>query len=182
VAGHVPTHARTEQIEAELRTRSEAHFASDTDERSAGALFHHLLHSVQPFGGEVSPRLVAAQRAFGQAEQLARSIHPGVDAWGIARHTLADIARQDLGHQGWIRRLSQELPHLAQIAPRVPQMVFRFLDHHAKGGHGPAAGQAAQQAALLDAWRREHRRTRALLLACAICGGLIGVTAVLFAS
>ncbi|WP_069261814.1 ABC1 kinase family protein [Paraburkholderia nodosa] len=182
VAGHVPTHARTEQIEAELRTRSEAHFASDTDERSAGALFHHLLHSVQPFGGEVSPRLVAAQRAFGQAEQLARSIHPGVDAWGIARHTLADIARRDLGHQGWIRRLSQELPHLAQIAPRVPQMVFRFLEHQAKGGHGPAAGQAAQQAALLDAWRREHRRTRALLLACAVCGGLIGVTAVLFGS
>ncbi|HEY4803635.1 MAG TPA: AarF/UbiB family protein [Paraburkholderia sp.] len=179
VAGHVPTHARTEQIEAELRTRSEAHFATDNDERSAGALFHHLLHSVQPFGGEVSPRLVAAQRTFGQAEALARSIHPGVDAWGIARHTLADIARRDLGHHGWIRRLSQELPHLAQIAPRVPQMLFRYFEHHAKLGQGPAAGQASQ-AALLDAWRREHRRTRALLLACAVCGGLIGVTAVLF--
>ncbi|PVX71210.1 ABC1 kinase family protein [Paraburkholderia unamae] len=180
VAGHVPAHARTEQIEAELRTRSEAHFASDSDERSAGALFHHLLHAVQPFGGEVSPRLVAAQRSFGQAEALARSIHPGVDAWGIARDTLADIARRDLGHHGWIRRLSQELPHLAQIAPRVPQMLFRFFEHHAALSQGHPGGHAAQ-ATMLEAWRREHRRTRALLLACAVCGGVIGVTAVLFA-
>jgi len=35
VAGHVSAHARTEQIEAELRTRSEAHFAIDRDERRA---------------------------------------------------------------------------------------------------------------------------------------------------
>jgi len=181
VAGHVSAHARTEQIEAELRTRSEAHFASDRDERSAGALFHHLLHAVQPFGGEVSPRLAAAQRAFGQAEALARSIHPGVDAWGIARHTLADIARHDLGHHGWIRRLSQELPHLAQIAPRVPQMLFHYFEHHAKLAHGHPSGQATQPT-LLDAWHREHRRTRALLVACALCGGVIGLTAMLFAS
>ncbi|MBV8260364.1 MAG: ABC transporter [Paraburkholderia sp.] len=179
MAGHVPTHTRTEQVEAELRTRSEAHFSTDNDERCAGALFHHLLHSVQPFGGEVSPRLVAAQRTFSEAEALARSIHPGVDAWGIARHTLADIARRDLGHHGWIRRLSQELPHLAQIAPRVPQMLFRYFEHHAKLGQAPSTGHASQ-GAVLDAWRREHRRTRALLLACAVCGGLIGVTVVLF--
>lgn len=189
VAGHVPEHARTEQIEAELRTRSEAHFADDNDDRSAGSLFHHLLHAVQPFGGAVSPRLVAAQRAFGQAEALAREIHPGVDAWGIARDTLADIARRDIGHHGWIGRISQELPHLAQIAPRVPQMLFRYFEHHAQVTRGqvarnPAAAGAAHasatQAALVETWRREHRRTRILLVACALCGGLIGVTAMLF--
>jgi ubiquinone biosynthesis protein len=178
VAGHVPTHARAEQIEAELRTRSEAHFASDASTRSAGALFHHLLHSVQPFGGEVSPRLAAAQRAFGEAEALARAIHPGVDAWGIARATLGEIARRDLGPHGWIRRLSQELPHLAHIAPRVPQLVYRFMQHQTHAAPGQSAAQA--QAALLDALRREHRRTRMLLIACALSGALIGVAAVLF--
>ncbi|HKT97756.1 MAG TPA: AarF/UbiB family protein [Paraburkholderia sp.] len=180
VAGHVPAHARTEQIEAELRTRSEAHFAGDASTRSAGALLHHLLHSVQPFGGEVSPRLAAAQRAFGNAEALARTIHPGVDAWGIARATLADIARRDLGPQGWIKRLSEELPHLAQIAPRVPQLIFHFMQHHTRAAHGPAVAQA--QAAALEALRREHRRTRALLIACALSGALIGVAAALFAA
>ncbi|MFX1764739.1 AarF/UbiB family protein [Paraburkholderia sp. A1RI-2L] len=180
VAGHVPGHARAEQIEAELRTHSEAHFASDASTRSAGALFHHLLHSVQPFGGEVSPRLAAAQRAFGKAETLARTIHPGVDAWGIASATLRDIAKRDLGAQGWIKRLSQELPHLAQIAPRVPQLIYHFMQHHTHAEHGPNAAQA--QAAVLAALRREHRRTRALLIACALTGALIGVAATLFAT
>lgn len=182
-AGHVPAHARTEQIEAELRTRSEAHFASAADTRSAGALFHQLLHAVQPFGGDVSPRLAAAQRAFGQAEALAREIHPGVDAWGIAERTLAGIAQRDLDHRGWIRRLSQELPHLAQVAPRVPQLLFHYLQAHAKppgtpGGHTATASHAVPSADLLAALRREHRRTRALLVACALCGAVLGAAAI----
>ncbi|WP_027797538.1 ABC1 kinase family protein [Paraburkholderia acidipaludis] len=175
-AGHVPAHARTEQIEAELRTRSEAHFADAADTRSAGALFHQLLHAVQPFGGQVSPRLMAAQRAFSQAEDLARTIHPGVDAWGIAQSTLAGLAQRDLDHRGWIRRLSQELPHLAQIAPRVPQMLFHFLQHHAGPRHGHPA--AAPHADLAEALRREYRHTRTLLAACALCGAAIGVAAI----
>lgn len=179
-AGHVPAHARPEQIEAELRTRSEAHFADDAGERRAGDLFHHLLHAVQPFGGGVSPRLAAAQRTFGQAEALARAIHPGVDAWGIAKTTLGDIAKRDLGHHGWIKRLSQELPHLAQIAPRVPQLVYRFMHHQSGAAHGQPGAPGLTQAALLEALRREHRRTRALLIACALSGTLIGVAATLF--
>ncbi|WP_028229240.1 ABC1 kinase family protein [Paraburkholderia ferrariae] len=179
-AGNVPGHARTEQIEAELRTRSEAHFADGVDTRSAGALFHQLLHAVQPFGGDVSPRLVAAQRAFGQAEALAREIHPGVDAWSIAERTLAGIAQRDLDHRGWIRRLSQELPHLAQVAPRVPQLLFHFLQHHAgvRQGH-PATATALHAGAgsLAEALRKEHRRTRTLLIACGVCGVVLGAAA-----
>ncbi|RQH01162.1 ABC1 kinase family protein [Paraburkholderia dinghuensis] len=172
-AGHVGVHARSEQIEAELRTRGEAHFASDVDTRSAGALFHDLLHAVQPFGGAVSPRLAAAQRAFTQAEDLARTIHPGVDAWGIAERTLAGIAQRDLDHRGWIRRLSEELPHLAQIGPRVPQMLFRYLQQHAstQGAHGPHTD-------LVGSLRNEQRRTRTLLIACALCGAVLGAAAI----
>ncbi|MBN3858709.1 ABC transporter [Paraburkholderia sp. Ac-20340] len=180
VAGHVPAHARPEQIEAELRTRAEAHFADDANDRSAGALFHHLLNAVQPFGGAVSPRLAAAQRAFGQAEALARTIHPDVDAWGIAKTTLGDIARRDLGPHGWINRLAQELPHLAQIGPRVPQLIYRFMHHHAGAQHGQRGAHGQAQAALLDEMRRENRRTRALLIACALSGTLIGVAATFF--
>lgn len=177
-AGHVPAHARTEQIEAELRTRSEAHFAHAADTRSAGALFHKLLHAVQPFGGEVSPRLVAAQRAFSQAEDLARTMHPGVDAWGIAQRTLAGLAQRDLDHRGWIRQLSQELPHLAQIAPRVPQLLFHFLQSHAGPQHGHPAAAAAPHPDLAAALRREDRRTRTLLAACALCGAAVGAAAI----
>jgi ubiquinone biosynthesis protein len=178
-AGHVGAEARTEQLEAELRTRSEAHFASDADTRSAGALFHHLLHAVQPFGGAVSPQLAAAQRAFTQAEDLARTIHPGVDAWGIAERTLAGIAQRDLDHRGWLRRLSQELPHLAQIGPRVPQLVFRFLQHHAATPGVRSVVTPGARADLVGALRDEQRRTRALLIACALCGALLGAAAIL---
>ncbi|MGF6603740.1 ubiquinone biosynthesis protein [Paraburkholderia sp. GAS448] len=172
-AGHVPPTTRTEMLEAELRTRAEAHFADEPEQRSAGALFHHLLHAVQPFDGAVSARLSNAQRSFEQAEALARALHPGVDTWNIARTALAGIARRDLGHRGWIRRISQELPHLAHIVPRVPQLAVRYLKHQ----HDQTAQH--QHAQLAIDLERESRRTRRLLWACAGCGAVLGLGAAL---
>ncbi|CAB3758538.1 ABC1 kinase family protein [Paraburkholderia solisilvae] len=172
-AGHVPPDARTEQLEAELRTRAEAHFAGAPHERFAGPLFHHLLHAVAPFDGCVPPRLVGAQRAFEQAEALANALHPGVDSWGVARRVLADLARRDFDHRGWAKHLAQELPHLAHLVPRVPQLAIRYLQQQ----HSVAT--VRQQAQLVGEVTREYRRTRTLLWACTICGALLGGLAIL---
>lgn len=172
-AGHVPATTRTEVLEAELRMRSEAHFADHPHDRSAGSLFHHLLHSVLPFDGGVSPRLADAQRAFEQAEALARALHPGVNTWHIARTALAEIARRDIDHRGWLRRLSRELPHLANIVPRMPALAARYLQQR----HDRTVSRQQQQ--LLVDLGREYRRTRVLLWMCAVCGGLLGAWAVL---
>ncbi|MBW9102369.1 ABC1 kinase family protein [Paraburkholderia phenoliruptrix] len=168
-AGHVPHDTRAEMLEAELRTRAEAHFAAAPRERSAGALFHHLLHAVHPFDGAVSGRLATAQRSFQQAEMLARALHPGVDTWSIARRVVAEIARRDVDHRGWLKRISRELPHLAHMLPRVPQLAVRYLQHEHDRARTPG-----QQAQLLVEIGREYRRTRALLWACAVCGGILG--------
>jgi ubiquinone biosynthesis protein len=172
-AGHVAHTTRTEALEAELRQRAEAHFAAAPDERSAGALFHHLLYAVEPFDGAVSSRLAIAQRTFEQAETLARTLHPGVDTWSVARGVLADLARRDLDHRGWSARIAQELPHLAQMLPRVPQLAVRYLQQQ----HD--APTARQRTLLLQDLDREYRRTRMLLWSCAICGGVLGAAAVL---
>ena len=172
-AGHVDASTRTEVLEAELRRRSEAHFAAEPQERSAGALFHHLLHAVGPFEGAVSPRLATAQRSFAQAESLARALHPGVDTWNVARGVLAGIAQRDLDHRGWIKRIGQELPHLAHMLPRLPQLAVRYLQRQ----HDAAGSQQHMQ--LMQEIGREYRRTRVLLWACAVCGGLLGAGAVL---
>ncbi|WP_144151271.1 ABC1 kinase family protein [Paraburkholderia sp. BCC1885] len=172
-AGHVHPDTRTEVLEAELRRRSEAHFAAEPEDRTAGSLFHHLLHAVQPFEGAVSPRLATAQRSFEQAETLARALHPGVDTWNVARTVLAGIAQRDVDHRGWIKRIAQELPHLAHMLPRVPQLAVRYLQHqHDAGGQ-------RQQATLMRELGVEYRRTRILLWACVLCGGLLGAGAVL---
>ncbi|CAB3775689.1 putative protein kinase UbiB [Paraburkholderia ultramafica] len=168
-AGHVPHDTRAEMLEAELRTRAEAHFAAEPEDRSAGSLFHHLLHAVHPFEGAVPARLANAQRSFQQAEMLARALHPGVDTWSITRGVLADIARRDLDHRGWIKRISRELPHLAHMLPRVPQLAVRYLQHeHAR------ARTPQQNAQLIADIAREYRRTRVLLWACVLCGGVLG--------
>ncbi len=172
-AGHVDASTRTEVLEAELRRRSEAHFAAEPQDRSAGALFHHLLHAVHPFEGTVSPRLATAQRSFVQAEALARALHPGVDTWNVARGVLAGIAQRDLDHRGWIKRIGQELPHLAHMLPRVPQLAVRYLQRQ----HDTAGSR--QHTQLMHEIGREYRRTRVLLWACVVCGGLLGVGAVL---
>jgi ubiquinone biosynthesis protein len=173
-AGHVPHDTRTEVLEAELRTRAEAHFAAEPTDRSAGALFHHLLHAVNPLDGAVPGRLATAQRAFQQAEMLARALQPGVDTWNIARTVLAGIARRDVDHHGWLKRISRELPHLAHMLPRVPQLAVRYLQHEHDAARTPRA-----HARLLQDIGREYRRTRTLLWACAVCGGVLGAGAVL---
>lgn len=173
-AGHVPQDTRAEVLEAELRTRAEAHFAAAPEDRSAGSLFHHLLHAVHPFEGAVSGRLANAQRSFHQAEMLARALHPGVDTWNITRGVLADIARRDLDHRGWIKRLSLELPHFAHMLPRLPQLAVRYLQQEHDRARTPQ-----QNAQLLAALAREYRRTRVLLWSCAVCGGLLGAGTVL---
>jgi ubiquinone biosynthesis protein len=168
-AGHVSADTRAEMLEAELRTRAEAHFAAVPADRSAGSLFHHLLHAVHPFDGAVPAGLATAQRSFQQAETLARALHPGVDTWNIARRVLADIARRDIDHRGWINRISRELPHLAHMLPRVPQLAVRYLQAEHERARTPQ-----QNAQLIADIGREYRRTRMLLWACAVCGGLLG--------
>jgi ubiquinone biosynthesis protein len=172
-AGHVASTTRTEVLEAELRRRSEAHFAAEPEARTAGALFHHLLHAVQPFEGTVSPRLANAQRTFQQAEELARALHPGVDSWNVARTVLAGIAQRDTDHRGWSRRIALELPHLAHMLPRLPQLAVRYLQRQHDGTG------TRQNTQLLREIGLEYRRTRFLLWACAVCGGLLGAGAVL---
>ena len=175
-AGHVSADTRPEKLEAELRTRAEAHFAPRSHERSAGALFHHLLFAVHPFGGDVPPRLAAAQRTFAQAEMLANALHPGIDSWKIARSVLASLARRELDHRGWFKHIAQELPHLAHLAPRIPQLAVRYLQHRQE------TTTVRQQTQLVSDVLVEYRRTRALLWACTVCGGLLGVMMVLFAN
>ncbi|SKC89587.1 Predicted unusual protein kinase regulating ubiquinone biosynthesis, AarF/ABC1/UbiB family [Burkholderia sp. CF099] len=171
-AGHVSQDTRPEKLEAELRTRAEAHFAPQSHERSAGALFHHLLFAVHPFGGDVPPRLAAAQRAFGQAEMLANALHPGIDSWQIARSVLATLARREFDHRGWVKHLAQELPHLAHLVPRIPQLAVQYLQHRHE------VTTVRQQAQLVSDVLLEYRRTRSLLWACTVCGGLLGAIAV----
>ncbi|WP_345814780.1 AarF/UbiB family protein [Paraburkholderia sp. PREW-6R] len=173
-AGHVPHDTRAEILEAELRTRAEAHFAAEPEDRSAGSLFHHLLHAVHPFEGAVPGRLATAQRSFHQAEMLARALHPGVDTWTITRGVLAGIAQRDVNHRGWIKRISRELPHLAHMLPRVPQLAVRYLQQEHDRARTPR-----QNAQMLADIGREYRRTRVLLWACAVCGGLLGAGTVL---
>jgi ubiquinone biosynthesis protein len=173
-AGHVPPDTRAEMLEAELRTRAEAHFAAAPEDRSAGSLFHYLLHAVQPFAGAVPARLATAQRSFHQAEMLARALHPGVDTWNITRGVIADIARRDVDHRGWIKRISRELPHLAHMLPRMPQLAVRYLQHeHAR------ARTPQQNAQLIADIGREYRHTRVLLWACVLCGGALGAGTIL---
>jgi ubiquinone biosynthesis protein len=88
---------------------------------------------------------------------------------------LAGIARRDIDHRGWIKRIAQELPHLAHMLPRVPQLAVRYLQRR----HDAAGARQHEQ--LLREISLEYRRTRLLLWACAVCGGLVGAGAVLLA-
>lgn len=170
-AGHVAPDTRDEMLGAELRTRAEPHFAAPSDRRSPAALLEHLLSAVEPFDGAVSPALSLAHQALARAESLACTLAPGIDTWQIAKGTLKALAREDIGHRGWIKRLAREMPHLAAI-PRVPNLIVRRLLH----AYSPHERQ--ESAHWLAELRHEQRLTRRLLWACALGGALIGVGAI----
>lgn len=169
--GHVAPHTRDEVLEAEVRTRAEPHFSVPSEQRSPGALLQHLLSAVEPFGGGVSASLALAHDALLRAETLARRLSPSIDTWQIVKGTLKALAREDVGHRGWIKRLSRELPHLAMM-PRLPTLAVQRLQHRhdARAQHDTVAWFAQFQ--------HEQRITRRLLWSCALTGALLGAGAV----
>ncbi|MGN6233604.1 MAG: ABC1 kinase family protein [Trinickia sp.] len=171
-AGHVEPDTRDEMLGAELRTRAEPHFAAPNEQRSPAALLAHLLTAIEPFGGAVSPALTLAHQALERAESLALHLAPGVDTWRVVEGTLKALAREDLSHRGWVKRLSRELPHLAGL-PRLPTLVVQRLQQLHDGGR-----ERHQSAAWLAELRQEERLTRRLLWACAVGGVLLGAGAI----
>jgi ubiquinone biosynthesis protein len=169
--GHVASHTRDEVLEAELRTRAEPHFAEPTERRSAAALLQHLLGAIEPFGGHVSPALTLAHQTLARAESIALALAPNMDTWSVVKGVLKGLAREDLGHRGWLKRLSRELPHLAML-PRVPTLVVQRLQHW----HD--AGAQRDSHVWLTQLNREQRLTQRLLWACALCGALLGAGAI----
>ena len=167
-AGHIEPHARTEQLEGELRTRSEAQFALPGGKRMAAGLLRHLLEAVEPLGGGTPSSLKLASDSLARAETLARALAPALDTWSIAEHALAALARKDSDHRGWIKRLSREFPHFAAIVPRLPLMFAHRLEHIQQRGETTASP------AWLERMRREQQRTRRLLWACAMLGVVLG--------
>ena len=80
---------------------------------------------------------------------------------------------EKLPNGGWAKHLAQELPHLAHLVPRVPQLAIRYLQQQ------HSLGTARQQAQLVGEVTREYRRTRTLLWACTVCGAVLGALAIL---
>ena len=175
-AGHVAADTRDEVLQAELRTRAEPHFAAPPGRRSPGALLQQLLTAIEPFDGGISPGLSLAHQALTRAESLARLLAPNVDTWSVVKGTLKALAREDVDHRGWIKRLARELPHLAMM-PRVPTLVVQRLQHMYDAHEHRAAPASA---AWLGEIRHEQRVTRRLLWACALCGALLGAGAIWF--
>jgi ubiquinone biosynthesis protein len=173
-AGHVARDTRDELLSAELRTRAEPHFAARGADRSPAAMLTHLLAAVDPFDGGVSPALELAHQALARAESLARTLAPEFDIWHVVKGTFKGLAREDIGHRGWIKRLARELPHLSAM-PRLPNLVVHRLQRL-------FGDQQRHDTAILFAQlRHEQRLTRRLLWACAMAGALLGVGAVWFA-
>jgi ubiquinone biosynthesis protein len=171
-AGHVGPDTRDEMLGAELRTRAEPHFAAPSSQRSPAALLAHLLTAVEPFDGGVSPALALAHQALERAESIALTLAPGFDTWQVVEGTLKGLAREDVGHRGWIKRLARELPHLAAM-PRLPTLFVQRLQHAYD-----SARDRQESATWAAALHREQRLTRRLLWACALGGALLGAGAV----
>lgn len=173
--GHVAPYTRPERLEAELRTRSESHFARPGTQRRAGGLLRHLVEAVKPFQGAVPAALILAGHSLERAESLARMLAPELDTWRIAQASLGGLARKDVDHRGWLKHLARELPHLAPVVPRLPLLLVNRLQRTRDRRAGIDTVRWAREMA------REQRRTRRLLWACAITGAVLGAALVWFA-
>ncbi|MEI7446024.1 MAG: ubiquinone biosynthesis regulatory protein kinase UbiB [Burkholderiales bacterium] len=153
-SGWVPATTRVEELEGAVRAVCEPFFDRPLKEISLGLVLLRLFQASRRFNVSIQPQLVLLQKTLLNIEGLGRQLDPELDLWVTAKPILERWMNEQVGTQGLVDRLQQELPQWAQLLPSIPRLAHRAL---------AAAGERrddAVQAKLLEPLVREQRRTR----------------------
>ncbi len=166
-AGWVPADTRVDEFESAIRAVCEPIFDKPLKEISFGKLLLRLFQTSRRFNVEIQPQLVLLQKTLLNIEGLGRELDPGLDLWKTAKPYLERWMSEQVGIQGFIGNLRQEVPYWSTLLPQLPRLLHSYL----------STNEACEQQARLRDITGKYRRANAMLISAAFL--LAGVTGAL---
>ena len=133
-AGYVPADRDVDEFARALRAVGEPIFGMDATHISMGRLLNYLFEVTERFGMETRTELILLQRTMVVVEGVARSLHPHINIWEVARPVVEDYITKSIGPKAVLTDLTKTARVLARFGPRLPDLVESALiaQSHAK--------------------------------------------------
>ena len=138
-AGYVPPDRDVDEFARALRVVGEPIFGMDATRISMARLLAYLFEVTERFGMQTRTELILLQRTMVVVEGVARSLHPHINIWQVARPTVEGYIRENVGPRAVVRDLARTARVLARFGPKLPRLVEAQLIRQAEPPAPPAA-------------------------------------------
>ncbi|MFY0682067.1 MAG: 2-polyprenylphenol 6-hydroxylase [Thalassovita sp.] len=126
-AGYVPATQDVDEFARALRAVGEPIFGMEASNISMGRLLSYLFEVTERFGMETRTELILLQRTMVVVEGVARSLHPHINIWDVAKPVVEDYIKKSIGPHAIARDLAKTAKVLARFGPRLPDLVEAAL-------------------------------------------------------
>ncbi|MEL7105914.1 MAG: 2-polyprenylphenol 6-hydroxylase, partial [Pseudomonadota bacterium] len=138
-AGYVPADRDVDEFARALRSVGEPIFGMEADRISMGRLLNYLFEVTERFGMETRTELILLQRTMVVVEGVARSLHPSINIWDVARPTVEDYIKDNIGPKALLRDLAATARVVSRFGPKLPQLAEdALLRQQAKDNEPPS--------------------------------------------
>ncbi|KFE34085.1 2-polyprenylphenol 6-hydroxylase [Thioclava atlantica] len=134
-AGYVPADHDVDDFALALRAVGEPIFGMDAAHISMARLLAYLFEVTERFGMQTRTELILLQRTMVVVEGVARSLHPSINMWEVARPVVEKYIRENLGPRAALRDLRRSLHVLSRFGPELPELLKSAI--HARGDTAP---------------------------------------------
>ena len=126
-AGYVPADKDIDEFAQALRAVGEPIFGMDANQISMGRVLTYLFNVTEQFGMETRTELILLQRTMVVVEGVARSLHPQINIWEVARPIVQDYINESIGPKALAKDLFKTFRVLARFGPKLPQIAETAL-------------------------------------------------------
>jgi ubiquinone biosynthesis protein len=168
-SGWAPPETRLDEFEAAIRSVCEPVFDRPLKEISFGRVLLRLFQTSRRFNIEIQPQLVLLQKTLLNIEGLGRQLDPDLDLWDTAKPFLERWMSEQMGWRALVRRVREEAPSWAELAPQIPRLMHQALARQTE------TSESSAQLAIFA----ERRRTNRLLLAIVVLLAALLVTSLI---
>lgn len=126
-SGWAPPDTPVEQFENAIRAVCEPIFNKPLAQISFAQILIKLFQISRRFGIIIQPQLILLQKTIVNIEGLGRTLNPQLDLWQTAKPILNRWLKQQMGFNGFVKNMRQELPHWTYILPQFPRQIAKIL-------------------------------------------------------
>jgi ubiquinone biosynthesis protein len=128
MAGYVPASHSVDDFASALRAVGEPIFGKQADEVPMSRVLLQLFEITDLFDMRLRPELVMLQKTMVQCEGVSRMLDAKHDMWAASAPVVEEWMRRELGPEGQLRDLGEDLTRLRDAARRLPQAIEDWAD------------------------------------------------------